>query len=292
MKILIFSLLFSTIVFAKIDKEKIKERYTSLISKDFGFIPHNGTYLIPFSYNGSPNNKIFNDFMDQPEFEERGEFNEKLEAEFQISFLVLGSETIFDSEWDFFIGYTQRSWWQVYNPDWSRPFRETNYAPEAFVRKHMFRNEKGFLSQMFPVVDIGYIHQSNGQLQELSRSWDRIFARTIIDLNMFILRPTFWYRLPEKRSDDDNPDLFKYVGYGKFELIKNFESKKTASLTIIPGTKRAGFEFEYTSPWTRGYRFFLKLGSGTGLSLQDYDHESHKIGIGFILNDYITSSDN
>jgi phospholipase A1 len=101
----------------------------------------------------------------------------------------------------------------------------------------------------------------------------------------------FWLRLPEKKSDDDNSDIQNYLGYGQLKIIKNFENKEQLSLRIIPGIKRAGYELDYSQPWKRGYRFYAKVSVGTGLSLLDYDHEGHKLGIGFILNDFITSED-
>ena len=281
----------SKYVLAEIDFDKVKERYDSALRKDYVLIPYNGTYLLPFSYNASPNESPYKTFTELESFKERGSYNRNLEAEFQISFLVLGSKDVFFPKLDFFIGYTQQSWWQIYNDDWSRPFRETNYAPEVFFRKNQIDSDYKFLGGKVPMFDFGYIHQSNGQVQELSRSWDRIFFRTVIDYKSFTLKPIIWFRIPEKNKENDNPDIQNYLGTGSLKIFKNFHKGNQISLKIIPGYKRAGLELDYSSPWTRGYRFYAKISSGTGLSLQDYDHEGNKVGIGFILNDIITSED-
>jgi phospholipase A1 len=288
LSLFLFCLFTSATVNAKFDVEKIKNRYESMLDQDYTLIGHNGSYLLPLSYNGSPNEDPYHEFASQAEFEDRGDYNRNLEAEFQFSFIVLGSQSVFDSDWDFFVGYTQRSWWQLYNGDWSRPFRESNYAPEVFIRKHFLGKEISFLGSQIPLIDFGYIHQSNGQLQELSRSWDRIFFRTILDFDAFILKTMLWYRLPEQRKDDDNYDIQKYLGYGAFEFIKAF-SQDQVSLKIIPGTERVGYELDYSTPWKKGFRWYTKISTGTGLSLIDYNKEGHKIGVGVILTDFITS---
>jgi phospholipase A1 len=290
-KYILINLLLISNAVAVFDLEKIKNRYRSALTKDFLLIPHNGTYLFPVSYNGSPNKTPYDDFTSLPQFSQRGEYNKKLEAEFQISFLVLGARNLFFHDLNFFIGYTQQSWWQIYNEDWSRPFRETNYAPEAFFRKSFLEKEYNFMGAKVPVFDFGYIHQSNGQLQELSRSWDRLFVRTVLDLGPIIISPMLWLRVPENKNDDDNSDIQDYLGIGNFKFIKSLQGKKQISLKVSPGFKRVGFELDYSQPWTKGYRFYTKVSTGTGLSLLDYDHTGHKVGIGFILNDIITSQD-
>jgi phospholipase A1 len=290
-KVVILNLLLLSNATADLDLDKIKGRYKTMLATDYSLIPHNGTYLFPVSYNGSPNETPYEGFTDLEQFNDRGDYNQNMEAEFQISFLVLGARNVFIPDLDLFIGYTQQSWWQIYNEEWSRPFRETNYAPEVFLRKHFLKKEYIFLGAKMPIVDFGYIHQSNGQLQELSRSWDRVFLRTVLDYGSFVFKPMLWVRLPEKKDDDDNSDIQDYLGIGDFKILKDFSKGKQVSLRVVPGFKRAGFELDYSQPWTRGYRFYTKLSTGTGLSLLDYNHSGNKIGIGFILNDFITSED-
>lgn len=35
-----------------------------------------------------------------------------------------------------------------------------------------------------------------------------------------------WYRLPEKDDQDDNLDIYNYMGVGELELIKDFGKHK------------------------------------------------------------------
>lgn len=63
---------------------------------------------------------------------------------------------------DLLLGYTTRSWWQVYNDDEnvSSAFRETNYEPEVFLRHY---GGPEFLGGRIAGFDIGLNHQSNGR---------------------------------------------------------------------------------------------------------------------------------
>src|SRR6185503_19054590 len=53
--------------------------------------------------------------------------------------------------------YTHRVNWQVYNAKASRPFRETNYEPEAILTFGTGNEGNGF-----KLVNLGLSHQSNG----------------------------------------------------------------------------------------------------------------------------------
>src|SRR5262249_28590730 len=55
---------------------------------------------------------------------------EDVEAKFQLSFKARLLTTS-DRRWGLWFAYTQESYWQVYNADISRPFRENNYMPEV-----------------------------------------------------------------------------------------------------------------------------------------------------------------
>lgn len=290
MPILILFLL-SFNAYAQKDKvEETKKEYNFLIKKKYALIPHKGTYILPFLYSESPNQDAYAVFEKEvAKNEDRGDINQRLETEFQFSFLILTNEKIFRSDFDTFIGFTQRSWWQVYNQKWSRPFRETNYEPEFFARK-LYQEPKNIFGAELLLIDFGIVHQSNGQIQELSRSWNRVFTRFVLIFGDISSTTSLWHRLPEKRSEDDNPDIYKYLGYGEFNFNYT-EDRYQIGLRFIPGIEKQGMELTISLPWKEGLRFYTKIGYGYGLSLIDYNYNNKKIGFGIILSDLLTSQE-
>ncbi|MFN3495787.1 MAG: phospholipase A, partial [Hydrogenophaga sp.] len=100
------------------------------------------------------------------------------EAKFQISLKAPLALNLFDGRADVIAGYTNRSFWQVFNKDISSPFRETNHEPEVWLR---WRSDYSLLGGRFRVFNLGFNHQSNGQAGPLSRSWNRVFLETLYE---------------------------------------------------------------------------------------------------------------
>lgn len=271
---------------AKADHPNIQLRkvYQDLLKEKYVLLPHKGTFLLPFSYNDNPNRRPYRESFDQNLFNERGKYVRNVEAEMQISFLILTSKNIFGTKFNTFLGYTQHSWWQVYNEGWSRQFRETNYEPEIFFRR-VFDEENRFLGLDFIGYDLGFVHQSNGQAQELSRSWNRIFARAAFVVDRFVLTFTSWYRIPSSgKTPDDNPDLYKYLGYGNLNLRYSI-GKSNVGLLYRIGEKYQGVDLSYSYPWKEGIRFYIKGTYGYGSSMIDYNNRAETIGVGISLAD-------
>jgi phospholipase A1 len=266
--------------------ERIRQEYESLLDKKYILLPHKGVFLLPFSYNETPNKDSYRGLTSTPEFSDRGDYNRKLETEFQISFLVLASKNLFGSDFNIFLGYTQRSWWQLFNPKWSRPFRETNYAPELFARR-LFSRPKKMASLNFVGYDLGFVHQSNGQSQELSRSWNRVFSRLVFTVGETIFITSLWYRLPEKDAGDQNPGIERYVGHGELLIRRSF-GNHDIQLRVLSGTSKLGGELSHSYPIANGLSTYIKVSSGYGLSLIDYNKETQRIGIGVSLTDIFT----
>lgn len=91
---------------------------------------------------------------------------EDSEMLFQLSIKAPIWQNIFGSDIDGYFGYTTKSYWQLFNDDFSAPFRETNYQPELFVRK-VNRLDAGLGIAFW---DLGINHESNGRAEPLSRS--------------------------------------------------------------------------------------------------------------------------
>lgn len=78
-----------------------------------------------------------------------------------------------DSDWDYFLAYSQRSFWRLYAWDESAPITENNFSPELFTRYRRFRHK---LRSGFDQTQIGYQHESNGQDEDRSRGWERLYV--------------------------------------------------------------------------------------------------------------------
>lgn len=269
---------------APIPAEELKKSYRGLLDTKYALLPHKQTYLLPFVYNQLPHESIYSGLKNE-HTKGRGDYYKNEEFEFQFSFLFPVIRNMEKSNFDLNFAYTHHAWWQVYNADWSRPFRETNYMPEIFVRyldpaiKNVWRGE-------IPGVDIGYIHQSNGQTEFLSRSWNRIFVRSAYIEKEFTAILTGWYRMREPATSDDNPDIDNYMGYGELELVKNFNKHSFRYKTPL-FAKHASTDLKYSYPWRESLRWFVSMQFGYAHSMIEYDHPTQRYGVGIAIDNLL-----
>ena len=139
-----------------------------------------------------------------------------LEAKFQLSLKAKVWQGVFGDAGDLWVAYTQSSRWQVYNAAESRPFRETNYEPEAILA---FDTHYEVLGWQGRLLGIGVNHQSNGRSNPLSRSWNRIIADVGFERDGWTVMVRPWWRITEPREDDDNPDISDYMGRGEVQIV-------------------------------------------------------------------------
>lgn len=256
-------------------KEQIAAERQSL-DRSYSLTPHLPNYVLAYSLRNNPN-------QGAPS-EAEGRL-QKQEAVLQISVKFPLWRRMLGTENDLLFSYTSKSWFQAYNSALSKPFRETNYEPEIFWRHY------GGPDLPFGIHlagwDLGYNHQSNGRSEPLSRSWDRIMGRAGLDLTPKLsLGLRAWYRIPEDKEKDDNPNIHQYLGYGDVRAIWT-PNRNTFTAMFRPGTRKNGFEFTWSYPITKHFRVYTQYYNGSGESLIDYDQKVERIGIGFTINDYL-----
>ena len=209
------------------------------------------------------------------------------EAAFQLSF-KFRLWTTDDRRWGVWAAYTQQSQWQLYNDSGnaSRPFRETNYMPELILS---YKPAMQWRDVQWNLFNFAFNHQSNGRSDEISRSWNRLIASFGVEQESLGLLARVWWRIPESADSDDNPTISDYFGWGDLTAIYKWgEQSYSATIRGNPSTGKGAGQLTWTSaPWLGGLRGYVKLFSGYGESLIDYNWNQTTIGFGLSLNDWL-----
>jgi phospholipase A1/A2 len=213
--------------------------------------------------------------------------------------LHLDNQPLSDSLW---FGYSQQSYWQLFNSGLSRPFRATDHEPELiYVFGHNRPLPGGWTYRM---SGAGLVHQSNGQSLPLSRSWNRAYIMAAADNitasgNRFTLQAKAWQRLPERADKDDNPDISNFIGRAELAGTWSFDtgSQKDATthtlgLTLrhsLRSQGRGSIKLDYLRSLgdaNSSLRFHTQLFSGYGDSLIDYNRRRTVLSVGLSLVDW------
>jgi phospholipase A1 len=240
---------------------------------------HRSNYALAYSYNTSPNLDPWLEV--DPDKTLKNE-----EVTFQISVKARLWKDVFKKPMDLWFGYTQRSFWQLYNVEDSSPFRETNYEPEFLLN---FRTHFKVLGLKGRFVQVGLNHQSNGQVEPVSRSWNRIVANVGLESGPFSLLVKGWYKFPESAEDDDNPGINKYMGFGEvwgYYFLKRHRFGIMVRDNLDFQENYGALQLEWSFPVFGDFAGYVQYFLGYGESLIDYDHRVNRIGVGFMVMDW------
>ena len=261
------------------DLDKNSERGTWTVR------PYRPTYLLPLFYTFDPNLNPNTPSQETDPFDSND--IRETELKFQLSLKTKVAEDLFDTSADLWFGYTQESHWQVYNEDNSRPFRATDYQPEIFLTQPVTADLP--FGGRLRMLGAGAVHHSNGQDDPLSRSWNRAYLMAGAEWGRLSVIPRLWARVNnESSSDDDNPDIEDYMGYGDIKFLYDLPADQSISGTLRynPGTNKGAAQIDYIYPISENVNGMVQLFQGYGESIIDYNHENTSIGFGIVLNDW------
>jgi phospholipase A1 len=206
--------------------------------------------------------------------------------------LTRGDPTRSDSLW---VGFSQQSYWQFFTGQLSRPFRTTDYEPEAmYVYPTDWTLPGGWRMRY---AGAGLSHQSNGRQLPLSRSWNRAYLMTGLELdNRFSLEGRIWKRVFEN-DNDDNPDITDFMGRGELTGTWHMDKVNTVAATLRHTLRSAGhgsLRLEYFRALGKGtrvgnlndLRFHAQFFSGYGDSMLDYNRRRNVLSLGLALVDW------
>lgn len=262
------------------------ELVDSLRNGNFLLSPYKPVYVLPGSWSNSRNLEPYRSDQSPPPATDPAMLN-AVEAKFQFSFKTKVVQGLFKNKGDIWVAYTQSSHWQVYNGKLSRPFRETNFEPEAMV---VFPLNFRLLGMRVRMVSAGLVHQSNGRTDPYSRSWNRLVGQVGIERGRFtvLLRP--WWRFPEG-AGDDNPGITGLVGNGELIFIYQHRSHVVSAQlrnAFVDAPFRGGsVQGDWSFTISGHLKAHLQVFHGYGENLLDYDHKQTTIGLGVSLLDWL-----
>lgn len=264
-------------------------------NQSFVITPYRQNYVLPATHNSKPNQSPY---QSQNTFPTTVKAVKEEEAKLQISFKVpLSYDDILFPHDGLYFGFTLKSFWQVYNEDTSKPFRETNYRPEVFYQVPLpIRAWEGVF-----FTRVGFEHESNGRSQFLSRSWNRLYAGLGFIRDNWIIYVQPWYRIPEDKKEDDgdpltppspkgddNPDIHKFLGRYELNAVWKHQEIEVSSLFRQNfSTGKGAVELGVSFPLWGRLKGYVQYYNGYGESMIDYDHRVNRIGFGILLTDLL-----
>ena len=248
----------------------------------------NGVNRLPTSDNAENNATVPRDYQ-------HGETRIQLSVRTKIAqgLLTQGDPMRKDSVW---FGYTQQSYWQVFNSDLSRPFRNTDHEPEVvYIYPSDVKLPGGWRMRYSGAA---LTHQSNGQSLPLSRSWNRASLMAGFEKDdRFMLTAKLWKRMQEDAIKDDNPHIENYIGRAELAGAWNIDQKNTVAATLRHNLRSNGngsLRLEWLSTLGTssnstigsGLRFHTQLFTGYGDSLIDFNRRRTVLNVGLSLVDF------
>jgi phospholipase A1 len=216
-----------------------------------------------------------------------GDGYRNVEAKFQLSFKTKAWQDALGSPIDLWLGYTQQSFWQVYDSQDSRPFRENDFQPEAWLTMPVSIGPEWLRWRM---LNVGLVHQSNGQTDPLSRSWNRVYTTFGLSSGDASILVKPWWRISESAAEDNNPDITDYVGRIELQVVKPFGAN-VASASLHNNLKfgsssvpnRTTIQLDWAFPLYGMLHGYVQGFYGWGDSLQNYNFRNASLGVGVSL---------
>lgn len=250
----------------------------------FSLTTHKMNYILPYTYSENINTGVYSDIDD---FGLAENFTNE-EAKFQLSVKFPILKSVFTEEDKLYFGFTMKSFWQIYATEASRPFRNTDYNPEIF-----YMTKISEIGDRDNFLMLGLEHESNGQVQYLSRSWNRIYATVGTDCDDYAIALKTWYRIPEDEKDeefspngDDNPDIRDYYGNAELSVLWNHNDFQYTALGRHNFSTGKGYlELGMTFPLYDNIKGYVQFVNGYGESLLDYNFYQRRVGVGIVFSD-------
>jgi len=264
--------------------------YWELDTKDkrgtFNYTSYRPNYLLPFrgmrKLNRSPRSPTRSAVTDLPAYQ-------RFETKLQLSMRSKVAESILLPGADIWVAYTQQSMWQLWNRSESAPFRNSDFQPEV-----IYVVPAPSMLQLLPfgwtwkMSQVAWVHQSNGQPGELSRSWNRVYAGVGLERGDVTVTVRLEQRLdvgPDQT--DDNPDIVTQMG--RLEAQGTWSTgRSTFTLLWRPALHGRGQTWlDWTYPVYNdhpdGLRWYLQAFHGYGETLLDYNFKQTSLGLGLTL---------
>ncbi len=233
---------------------------------------HEANYFLPVSY------RYEGSYADTNGHQPRA-----VETEFQVSIKFDFASNLLGLDEIYSVAYTQKAFWQLYSD--SAYFRETNYNPEFYITVPTYSmGNIDFLK----AIRIAFEHESNGRGGSEERSWNFISSNFYFQYGDIFSELKLWYRTDGKRANsyDYNPELIDYIGHGHLKFILPYKKHLFEFLFRHNFSDCGAIEANYTYPifGRKDLFLYMKVFSGYGESLIDYDNYINKAGIGFSIS--------